>query len=76
MLYLLTLEKHLILLSLQNCGQFLGGGGGGETQKKKNGLKGKMYLAITSMYNVVKSNIRSGNDITESFMCPRGLNQG
>ena len=28
------------------------------------------------MYNVVKSKIWAGNDLTESFMCPRGLKQG
>ena len=28
------------------------------------------------MYNVVKSKVRAGNDLTESFMCPRGLKQG
>ena len=43
--------------------------------KKKN-LKGKMYRTIVSMYNVVKSKVRAGNDLTESFVCPRGLKQG
>ena len=28
------------------------------------------------MYNVVKAKIRVGGDLTESFMCPRGLKQG
>ena len=27
------------------------------------------------MYNVVKSKVRAGNDLTESFLCPRGLKQ-
>ena len=66
MSHLLTLEKRLILLSVQNCGQFY----------RKKGLKGKMYQAIVSMYNVVKSKVRAGNDLTESFMGPRGLKQG
>ena len=35
-----------------------------------------MYQTILSMYNVVKSKVRAGNDLTESFMCPRGLKQG
>ena len=43
---------------------------------RKNGLKGKMYQAVVSMYNVVKSKVRAGNDLTESFLCPRGLKQG
>ena len=46
------------------------------TVLKKKGLKGKMYQAIVSMYNVVKSKVRAGNDLTESFVCPRGLKQG
>ena len=28
------------------------------------------------MYNVFKSKVRAGNDLTESFLCPRGLKQG
>ena len=43
---------------------------------KKKGLKRKMYQAIVSMYHVVKSKVRAGNDLTESCMCPRGLKQG
>ena len=43
---------------------------------KKKSLKGKMYQAIVSMYHVVKSKVRAGNDLTESFVCPRGLKQG
>ena len=35
-----------------------------------------MYQAVVSMYNVVKSKVRAGNDLTESFLCPRGLKQG
>ena len=43
---------------------------------RKNGLKRKMYQAIVNMYNVFKSKVRARNDLTESFMCPRGLKQG
>ena len=43
---------------------------------KKKSLKGKMYRTIVSMYNVVKSKVRAGNDLTESFVCPGGLKQG
>ena len=28
------------------------------------------------MYNIVKAKVRSGSDLTDSFMCPRGLKQG
>ena len=43
---------------------------------KKKGLKGKMYQAIVSTYHLVKSKVRAGLDLTESFVCPRGLKQG
>jgi hypothetical protein len=45
---------------------------------KKNGIKGssKMYKAITSMYDIVKAKVRVGGNVTETFMCPRGLKQG
>ena len=36
----------------------------------------KLFRAITSMYNVVKTKVRAGGDLTESFMCPSGLKQG
>ena len=42
---------------------------------RKNGVNGKMFRAITSMYNVVKAKVRAGGDLTESFMCPSGLKQ-
>ena len=35
-----------------------------------------MYRAIKSMYIVVKARVRVGGDLTEPFMCPRGLKQG
>ena len=35
-----------------------------------------MYQAIVCMYKVVKAKVRSGSDLIDSFMCPRGLKQG
>ena len=35
-----------------------------------------MYQAIVCMYKVVKAKVRSGSDLTDSFVCPRGLKQG
>ena len=43
---------------------------------EKNGIGRKMYRAIQSTYNVVKTRLRKGGDITESFKCSRGLKQG
>jgi hypothetical protein len=43
---------------------------------KKHGISGRMYRAITSMYTVVKSKVRVGGELTETFLCPRGLKQG
>ncbi len=37
---------------------------------RKRGVKGKMYQAIVCMYKVVKGKVRSGSDLTDSFMCP------
>ena len=34
-----------------------------------------MYRAIKSMYDV-KTRVRAGGDLTQDFMCPRGLKQG
>ena len=42
----------------------------------KNGIQGKMYKAIKSMYQVVIARVRTNNNVTESFVCPRGLRQG
>ena len=42
----------------------------------KNGIRGKMYQAVKSMYEVVKARVRVGGDLTEAFMCSRGLKQG
>ena len=43
---------------------------------RKNGVKGRMYRAIKSMYSVVKARVHVDGDLTEPFMCPRGLKQG
>ena len=43
---------------------------------KKNGTKGKMYMAVRRMYEVVKARVRVDGDLTEAFMCSRGLKQG
>ena len=43
---------------------------------KKNGIRGKMYQAVKSMYEVVTARVRVGGDLTEAFMCSRGLKQG
>ena len=43
---------------------------------RKNGIRGKMYKAIKSMYEIVKARVRANNCVSESFMCPRGLKQG
>jgi hypothetical protein len=43
---------------------------------QKHGVRGKMYRAIKCMYDVVKARVRVGGDLTECFMCPRGLKQG
>ena len=43
---------------------------------KKNGIRGKMYKAVKSMYEDVKARVRVGGDLTEAFMCSRGLKQG
>jgi hypothetical protein len=41
-----------------------------------NGIQGKFLSAIKSMYEVVKVRVRSGADLTQAFMCPRGVKQG
>ena len=43
---------------------------------KKNGVRGKMYKAIKSMYEDVKARVRIGGDLTEAFMCSRGHKKG
>ena len=43
---------------------------------KKTSIRGKMYKAVKSMYDVVKARVRVGGDLTGAFMCSRGLKQG
>ena len=43
---------------------------------KKNGIRGKMHEVVKSMYEVVKARVRVGGDLTEAFVCSRGLKQG
>jgi hypothetical protein len=40
------------------------------------GVSGKMRRAIRSIYTVVKAKVRVGADVTDTFLCPRGLKQG
>ena len=42
----------------------------------KTGIKGKMLQTIQSMYRIVKARIRNGNNVTEAFICQKGLKQG
>jgi hypothetical protein len=42
----------------------------------KNGIKGKLHRCIRSMYNIVKSRIRSGAKFTEYINCTAGVKQG
>ena len=34
---------------------------------KKNGIRGKMYKAVKSMYEVVTARVRVGGDLTEGI---------
>ena len=38
---------------------------------KKNGIRGKMYKAVKSMYEVVTARVRVDDDLIEVFMCSR-----
>ena len=42
----------------------------------KNGLRGKIAIALQSMYAIVKVRVRAGGELTDVFLCPRGLKQG
>lgn len=43
----------------------------------KHGIKGKLFSSIKSIYQLVKSRVKSNNNIlTECFECPIGLRQG
>jgi hypothetical protein len=43
---------------------------------RKNGINGKMYRALVSMYDIVKARVRANGDMSDSFDCPRGVKQG
>ena len=43
---------------------------------KKNGIKGKLYRCILSMYHDVKAKIRSGSKISDVVKCTKGVKQG
>lgn len=42
---------------------------------RNNGIQGKLYLAITSMYDA-KAKVRAGGDLTDCYIYPHGLKQG
>ena len=48
----------------------------GVLRKKGLASTSRMYNAITSMYFTVKARVRAGGDVTECFLCPRGVKQG
>jgi hypothetical protein len=43
---------------------------------KKNGVNGKLYHCIRSMYNDVKARVRSGGKLTDIIYCTKGVKQG
>ena len=42
----------------------------------RNGLDGKLFYAIKSIYSDVLACVKTNNGLTESFSCPLGLRQG
>ena len=42
----------------------------------KNGVKGKLFNCIKSMYDNVKAKVRSGTSFTDYIMCTSGVKQG
>ena len=42
----------------------------------KTGIKGKMLQTIQSMNRIARARIRNGNNVTEAFICQKGLKQG
>ena len=42
----------------------------------RNGLRGKVAIALQSMYAIVKARVRAEGELTDVFLCPRGLKQG
>ena len=42
----------------------------------KNGIKGKLYQCVMSMYESVKARVRCGGSLTECINCTTGVKQG
>ena len=42
----------------------------------KNGVRGKLYNCVRSMYDTVKARVRCGVNLTEYIICTRGVKQG
>ena len=42
----------------------------------KNGIKGRLYMCVRSMYENVKARIRCGATFTDYIKCTRGVKQG
>jgi len=42
----------------------------------KNGVKGKMFRCVRSMYDSVKARVRSGANLTQRIQCSTGVKQG
>ena len=41
----------------------------------KQGIRGKLFLCVKSMYDVVKARVRDGTSSTASIRCLRGVKQ-
>ena len=44
--------------------------------QQKQGIRGKLFRCVKSMYDVVKARVRDGASLTESIHCLRGVKQG
>jgi hypothetical protein len=42
----------------------------------KNGIRGKLFKCVKSMYNTVKTRVRCGGKLTDYINCTRGVKQG
>ena len=42
----------------------------------RNGIRGKIAIALQSMYIIVNARVCVGAELTGVFLCPRGLKQG
>ena len=42
----------------------------------RDGPKGKIAIALQSMYAIVKARVSAGGELSDVFLCPRGLKQG